>query len=363
MLEHRPAPVRGPATKELSSKVAKVTAKLHVKSGGDEKVLSDGPKSVIAFVDNSLDTTFNFQLDADQVTSDLELSVEITGATATDKVTYPADATTIDVGAVDAPKLRVQLIPVKYEADGSNRLPDLSDASVKLYRDALYKMYPVSDIELTKHAQLEWPVTVDPTGDGWDTLLRTVMTMREDEPVDPDVYYIGVFNPAPTLREYCGKQGCILGVAPASGLSPALDTQLGLRTALIVGYQTDRSGGTIAQELAHAMGRMHAPCGNPAAIDKKYPYKEAQIGSSGWDVMAKQLVDSDDHVDFMSYCSPVWVSDYTWKAINDRMVKVSSMSGSTPKGISALPSLPSMKTKSALTALSKDQIAWTIKQP
>jgi hypothetical protein len=33
-------------------------------------------------------------------------------------------------------------------------------------------------------------------------------------------------------------------------------------------------------------------------------------------------VDPEGHVDFMSYCNPVWVSDYTFRAIYDQMVAV-----------------------------------------
>jgi hypothetical protein len=250
---------------------------------------------------------------------------------------------------------------VQYEADGSNRLPDLSDSSVKRYHDALYQMYPVSEVEVTQHAKLPWEVPIDPTGEGWDQLLNAVMTMRQDEAVDPDVYYIGVFNPAANIREYCGHGGCVLGIAPAAGFSNpgALDTEMALRSALVVGYQTDHSGGTISQELAHAMGRLHAPCGNPAAIDKKYPYKDAALGSTGWDPIGKQLVSSDDHSDFMSYCSPVWVSDYTYKAIFDRMTKVSATLGQTQKYVSST----TPKEIAKLPALTKEQIAWTIQQP
>jgi hypothetical protein len=361
IITNRPALVRVAAKKDPSVRVGKITAKLHVKIDGEETVLSDGPKSLTTFDDTSLDTTFNFQLDAEQMTSDMDLSVELIGSAASDKVTFPADDTAISLDAQNAAKLRVELIPVKYEADGSNRLPDLGDSSVKRYHDALYQMYPVSEVEVTQHATLPWEVPIDPTGEGWDQLLNAVMNMRQDEAVDPDVYYIGVFNPAANIREYCGHGGCVIGIAPAAGFSnPAsLDTQMALRSALVVGYQTDHSGGTISQELAHAMGRLHAPCGNPAAIDKKYPYKDAALGSTGWDPIGKQLVSSDDHSDFMSYCSPVWVSDYTYKAIFDRMTKVSATLGQTQKYVSST----TPKEIAKLPALTKEQIAWTIQQP
>lgn len=371
VITNRPALVRVRAAKDPSVRVGKVTAKLHVKIDGEEKVLTDGPKTLQAFDDTSLDTTFNFQLEAEQMTTDMEMSVELVGAAGNeDKVTFPADDTTLSLGAQDAAKLRVELIPVKYAADGSNRLPVLDDANVKRYHDALYQMYPVSEVEITQHSVLPWEVPIEPTGAGWDQLLNAVMMMRSDASVDEDVYYIGVFNPAASIREYCGHGGCVLGIAPATGLGMDIDARMELRSALVVGYQTQRSGGTISQELAHAMGRLHAPCGNPAAIDKKYPYKEAQIGSTGWDVLSRELVSSDDHADFMSYCDPVWVSDYTYKAIFDRMSRVRDTIASrqgqrSTKGLVAggtsLPTSPNQAFR--LPALSKDQIAWTRMQP
>lgn len=362
VLTNKPALVRIYAKKAVGTKVGKLTAKLHVKTADGEKVLEDGPKSIQTYSGPDLDSTFNFAFEAEEMTADMEFSVELVSADdAKDALTFPADATTIAVGAQVASKLRVQLVPVKYAADGSNRLPNLGDDAVKRYHDALYQMYPVSEVEITQHAVVNWDVAIAPNGDGWDQLLNAVMTMRQEEEVDPDVYYIGVFDPATSLAKYC-RAGCVLGIAPASGLSPELDTEMALRTALITGYQSDRSGGTIAQELAHAMGRMHAPCGNPAAIDPKYPYKEAALGSTGWDPIAKELVSDDDHEDFMSYCGPVWVSDYTYKAIFDRMQKVTKLAaGGTKTEKMVVSTAPTSKSKRA--PLTKEQIAWTVRQP
>jgi hypothetical protein len=360
ILRNRPALVRVHAAKDASITTAKVTAKLHVTVDGEEKVITDGPKALAAYEDASLDSTFNFKLAAEEMTADLKMSVELVGASDDDKVT--SEELTID--AQTASKLRVELVPVKYAADGSDRMPVLDDKNVQRYRDALYRMYPISEIEMTQHAPLDWEVPVEPTGSGWDSLLNAIMQMRVDETIDEDVYYVGVFNPAATLAQYCGKGGCVLGVAPATGLGMDIDHRMELRSALVVGYQTSRSGGTIAQELAHAMGRLHAPCGNPAAIDKDYPYKNARVGSTGWDPISGELVSGDDHADFMSYCNPVWVSDYTYKSIFDRMSKVTAAIAGTQKSFApATSSAPSAASRRAThLALSKEQIAWTTLQ-
>jgi hypothetical protein len=361
IITKRDALVRVHANKASNANIGKVTAKLHVTSAGKETVITDGPKAIGAYIDSSLDSTFNFPIDAAKITDDTEILVELmSAAESTDATLYPPK-TPIPLNAVNAPKLRVELVPVKYEADGSNRLPDLGEASLEAYRDALYSLYPISDLEITQHAPLEWAVGVHSDGNGWDDLLNAVMDMREKETVDEDVYYVGIFNPAATLDAYC-TEGCVLGVAPASGLSSALDADMSLRTALVLGFQSDRSGATMAQELAHAMGRMHAPCGYPAVLDKDFPYKDASIGTSGYDILTKSLVDAKNASDFMSYCTPAWVSDYTWKGISDRMLHVQQMMGAGGHPSATDGFAPMSEFDFSQPFLTGDQIAWTIQQ-
>jgi hypothetical protein len=46
------------------------------------------------------------------------------------------------------------------------------------------------------------------------------------------------------------------------------------------------------------------------------------LGSWGYDVKTKELFDPADHVDFMSYCSPEWISDYNYQLLLERVVVV-----------------------------------------
>jgi hypothetical protein len=75
------------------------------------------------------------------------------------------------------------------------------------------------------------------------------------------------------------------------------------------------SAGTIAHELGHNLGRLHAPCGNPGGPDPNYPHAGATLGSTGYDLLTGVLRSPSAYRDYMSYCTPRWTSDYTYGAI------------------------------------------------
>ncbi|MBL8956366.1 MAG: hypothetical protein JNK82_36670 [Myxococcaceae bacterium] len=77
----------------------------------------------------------------------------------------------------------------------------------------------------------------------------------------------------------------------------------------------DDSISTAQHELGHNMGRNHAPCGGAAGADGNYPYPMARIGSWGYDAVQRRLMPPTQYVDLMSYCSPEWISDYNYRAV------------------------------------------------
>ncbi|AKU98891.1 hypothetical protein AKJ09_05555 [Labilithrix luteola] len=312
--------------KALGATRPQVGAKLVVKRAGKPDLeLHDSKKRVALRLDDSnLSTTFNFEIGADDMTPDATFSFTA-GADlgGTDVVTYPADGSDAPFGAkTGSQTLKVKLVPVAYQTDGSGRTPDLSDTNY--YKDALYRMYPTAKVEISVRDPFKWSEDVMPDGTGWDGLLGGIMQVRKVDKAPADVYYVGVFNPMNDLSAFCSSGGCVLGIAPQASAD-----DVGMRVALVLGYRSRQAGGTLAQELAHAMGRAHAPCGDPAAIDKKFPYKDGSIGVWGYDVVAKQYKGPDSS-DFMSYCGNVWTSDYTFKGIYQRMELVTSQVGGTP---------------------------------
>ena len=108
------------------------------------------------------------------------------------------------------------------------------------------------------------------------------------------------------IRVLEGGPGHYIGMM--SGPVPATD-------AGGVAYRPGRSSfsrprsSTVAHELGHNMGLQHAPCGLAPGPDPSFPYPTAFIGAWGYDFHGGHPV-SPRFRDHMSYCGPIWTSDY-----------------------------------------------------
>ena len=84
-------------------------------------------------------------------------------------------------------------------------------------------------------------------------------------------------------------------------------------------------------ELGHNYNRKHIACGSPKNPDNNYPYTnpdrcrldDGALDAAGthyaWDIQRLQPTAPDAATDLMSYGRPRWPSDYTWKAIFNRI--------------------------------------------
>jgi hypothetical protein len=347
----RPALVRVHARgKPRGQRVQPLVAKLHLEGpGGTDIVLQDGPREIVPLDDAELWTTFHFDVPGEVIRPGVRLRVALHDPVRPeDEALTPIEGPGVDLDAKDlGTRLRVKVVPIRYDNDGSRRLPVVDERQIQFYRDTLFKMFPVADVDLTVRDEMPWQLEVDARGQGWNALLDAVINLRRSDDVSDDVYYVGVVAPTDTIAEYC-ERGCILGMAPA-----AAQFDISMRVAMMVGYGTRFEGGTLAQELAHAMGRLHAPCGTTSALDRKYPYNDGGIGVWGWDLLEQELIDPDSRArDFMSYCQPVWVSDYTFSGIHTRMKWVEETKRDHPDGQPGGPSAtPSSATPSSREVL------------
>lgn len=193
---------------------------------------------------------------------------------------------------------KVTLVPV-HTADGNQGSVLISGSRTAAdWIDFAKRIHPVPDaIDVTVGSVMNSSVTtLQSNGTGWDTVLSEVTAKRSADGAT-DRYYFGAVHT--TYNS---------GVAGLGWIgSPAA-----------IGWDAAGSFPSIlAHEVGHNFGRQHSPCGNPSGVDPNYPYPGAIIGVPGWDVFAtsNNLKPSSTYVDIMSYCSPLWVSDYTYLGV------------------------------------------------
>lgn len=216
--------------------------------------------------------------------------------------------------------LKVVLVPFRYDADGSGRLPDVA-SMVEPFRQRMASMYPTPAVEITVHDPVPYAKPLGATDDDdWGTYLDTLLTLREDEGASPDVYYYAVMAPRPSFWQFCG-QGCIAGLALGSLGKKTDPTHRG---AVGVGYDDSFAADTFVHEIGHTHGILHAPCGNPASVDKKFPYPSGTIGTVGWDASNDEWFRGDEAHDVMAYCEDRWVSDYVYGKLAREMQVVAA---------------------------------------
>lgn len=326
VVEGRPALLRVFVTPGPAWKARKVVAVLDAKAGTKALPAQTVALSIASASDEAtLTSTFNFKIPAEQMTGDLEYSVTLREAALgdprgpTDGARWPVKDTS-PVGAQSSKGgFKMVLVPLQYKADGTGRLPDTGAHQLAAYHDRFFSTYPTPNLEVSVHAPVAWSQTIDPAGTGWAEVLDFTCKLRVTDKVAPNVWYYGIFSPAPSFGQFCSA-GCIAGLATLADV-PSDDTA---RCAVGLGFTGPDQVDTALQEVAHAFGRNHAPCGQPDAPDPAYPYPGASIGGWGYDLTFDALQSPTQKKDFMSYCTPVWISDYTYDALFKRLLFINA---------------------------------------
>lgn len=325
----RTALVRVFVTPDASWSSRAVTAELRLVSGARKLPLIKDTKPIAkASTDEDPKSTFNFEVPAEQLTKDVTFSVALTApdgeaATGNEPARFPQDGSQKALAAEASGKIKIVLVPVKYDADGSGRTPDVSATQVARYKQTFMARYPATDVEITVHAPWSWTTPIAGNGNGFQTVLRGITQLRQQERPANDVYYYGALAPAPSMSSFCGG-GCVTGLSTVVD-SPSTSY---LRASVGVGFPGQDAADTMAHEVGHAHGREHAPCGGAQGVDPDFPYSGGAIGVWGYDIFAKAFISPTKGRDMMGYCPNEWVSDYTYAALFDR---ISALNPTTTK--------------------------------
>lgn len=194
---------------------------------------------------------------------------------------------------------KVTLVPV-HTKDGNQGSVGPTGHTTADWVDFAKRIHPVPDtIDVIVGSVMNSSITTlksDDSDSSWDTVLNEVTAKRTADGAN-DRYYFGAVH-----TSYSS------GVAGLGWIG---------QPAAIGWDATGSFPSVLAHEVGHNFGRQHSPCGNPSGVDPSYPYANAIIGVPGWDVFASSnnIKGASTYVDIMSYCSPVWVSDYTYKGV------------------------------------------------
>lgn len=291
---------------------------------GGETIEVTGPLAA-GSKDGDLSSTVNFKIPGELLSGDVQWSVllgqSVPSVVANSAARWPVDGS-LDTTPVIGKKntFRMIIVPYRYNADNSGRLPNTSEEQIAKFRERFLGMYPVSDVEISVHAPVDWSNQLSPDGTGWQGVGLNLYGIRNNEGIPDDTYLYGMFNPSDSLRSYCGLGGCLLGVTLLNNNPP--DTgDVNLRLALGVGFD-EVAPDTSVHEVGHAHGRNHVDCVPPGntidGVDTAYPHDPKTIGVLSYDIATDQVKLPAEWSDIMGYCRNQWISDYTYNAIYRR---------------------------------------------
>ncbi len=216
---------------------------------------------------------------------------------------YPTSGSPLPLTVSTVPTWAVTLIPITQGGLTANLTAD----NLGKWTTRLGLIAPVATLDVKLGAAYTTSTTLSSDGTGWSALLAELEAKRIADGVQASRYYFGAV--ATSYASGTAGLGYVPGAAATTGYRSALGWDK-------TGYS---DGGNypevLAHEVGHNFGRNHAPCGNPGNVDTAYPYAGAQLGVYGYNTATGLVQDAKSTLDIMSYCHPLWISDYTFKGM------------------------------------------------
>lgn len=279
-----------------------VTAELTL---GDGPAITTTTMLISASEESDLESTLNFDVPGDRLTPDssLDYSIEVRNDDGAIVGRFPdSGSASFEVGG-DGGTFELALVPVRYEADGSGRTPELPPAAQDAFADELFRQLPVAAVSVSVEPAVALGTEVLPPGQGWGMAVQTVAAQAM-----PDgKMYLGLMAPVETMDDWCAT-GCVQSLSPAMSVS-----RVGIQV-----YFDVEDVSLALRPTGTALGLLEAPCGgfNP---DPDFPHADGSIGVWGYDLLGGTLKDPAAFTDFMGLCDPQWVSDYHWSKLYETL--------------------------------------------
>lgn len=202
---------------------------------------------------------------------------------------FPVSGTPRALDVRFVPALAVRFVPVQQ---GNGSLGTISDANAAAFLTRTRDIHPLNAVTSTTRAPYTTTLNLSSDGTNWSPLLGELRALRTADGASQNYYGVA-------------KVSYSSGVA---GIG-----YIGAPVSMGWDYLPSASE-VMAHELGHNWGRQHAPCGGVGGPDASYPYAGGTIGVSGFNVRLNQLL-STSTADLMGYCSPTWISDYTYLGV------------------------------------------------
>lgn len=261
----------------------------------------------------SLDETFNFGLQAEDAAPGVGYSVELfevdeafADPDVTEPPRLPADEESVLVGVETSnQKLKIVLVPFSYN-DGAGCVtdPDLSEETMQLYFDKMFQMNPIDTLKFEIHETLAWNTQLTSLGE----INQLLSGMRFDEGAPPETYYYGHIDVC------AGGIGGAAGLAHGIPVDPTIENAF-QRVSTGVSFDPELSAETFVHEVGHSQGRRHIQCNGEGGFDPSYPEEGGAIGEWGFGVVDFRLRHPTVTKDYMTYCTPTWVSNFGWNKV------------------------------------------------
>jgi hypothetical protein len=255
-----------------------------------------------------INSSINFQLPKSWLTGQVTIEATVDSNHVLYETNENNNTSSLTLNFNSIPSLDVKIIPIHYYHHG-NPNDYYPAVSQDIISNDVWNLYPVDNVNISFHSPKTFVGDLNDVDD-WIYILNKITDMKQSEGAPDSQIWYGLLP----VEDESGDTWFYGGVIGLGWLGDRVSIGL----ADYSSYGLD-GGITAAHEFGHNLGREHAPCGNPAYPDPEYPYSNGIIGQFGFN-LSKFTVIPNTYKDIMSYCSPEWVSDYTYIGLGNDQI-------------------------------------------